>query len=251
MGPHHDPHYHELPNINASTPHTPLTNSTTSTNQQLFDHLAPRYDTDPRTTERAQKSALAMRKMYAFNEDTTQVLDYACGTGLISRELAPFAKSITGVDISQGMVDEYNRRVHNQGIPPQEMHAVCTRLQARPGELDGAQFDVAVCASAYHHMESIEETTSILAYFLKPGGTLLVVDLETSDQGPICNADGTHHQHQHHLVPHHDGFEKADIEHAFLHAGLTSFTYEIAFTARRDAHPVTLFVAKGTKPTAF
>jgi cyclopropane fatty-acyl-phospholipid synthase-like methyltransferase len=33
-------------------------------------------------------------------------------------------KTIVGVDISQRMVDEYNRRVANQGLSMQEMRAV-------------------------------------------------------------------------------------------------------------------------------
>ena len=43
----------------------------------------------------------------------------------ISRYLAPYTKSIVGVDISQGMVGRYNRRVNNHGIPPEEMKVVC------------------------------------------------------------------------------------------------------------------------------
>lgn len=62
--------------------------------------------------------------------------------GLISRELAPYAKSIVGVDISQSMVDRYNQTVLNQGILPEEMRAVCAELEGRDEELDGLKFDV-------------------------------------------------------------------------------------------------------------
>jgi hypothetical protein len=44
--------------------------------------------------------------------------------GHLSRELIPYVKSIVGVDISQRMVDEYNRRTINQGIDPEEMRAI-------------------------------------------------------------------------------------------------------------------------------
>jgi hypothetical protein len=64
--------------------------------------------------------------------------------GLISSQLAPHTASIVGVDISQGMVDLYNRRVSNQGITPDEMKAVCVELRGVPGELDDAKFDVIV-----------------------------------------------------------------------------------------------------------
>ena len=62
--------------------------------------------------------------------------------GLISKELAPYAKSIVGVDISQAQVDQYNQSVSNQGILPEEMKAVCAELKGRNEELDGLKFDV-------------------------------------------------------------------------------------------------------------
>ena len=64
--------------------------------------------------------------------------------GLLSREIAPHAKQIVGIDISQGMVDQYNRRVANQGISPEEMKAICVDLKGVDGELDNQKFDVVV-----------------------------------------------------------------------------------------------------------
>jgi cyclopropane fatty-acyl-phospholipid synthase-like methyltransferase len=63
---------------------------------------------------------------------------------LISKELAPYAKTIVGVDITQALVDNYNQRVANQGITPDEMHAVCAELKGVEGELEGLKFDVIV-----------------------------------------------------------------------------------------------------------
>ena len=62
--------------------------------------------------------------------------------GLISRVLAAEdPKSIVGVDISQGMVDQYNKIVFDHGIPPEEMRAVCVPPHER---LQGMTFDVIV-----------------------------------------------------------------------------------------------------------
>lgn len=74
------------------------------------------------------------------------------GPGLNSRVLAPFVKSIVGVDISQEMVDRYNKRVENQGIPREEMRAICIPEQLlthvndlRLAKLLGdIEFDVAI-----------------------------------------------------------------------------------------------------------
>jgi len=208
-------------------------------NKQHFDSTAQHYDQMP-CVILSQKSAHAMMKAYAFSEDETHVMDYACGTGLVSRELVPYVKTIVGVDISQGMVDQYNLRVYNQGIPPEEMHAICAKLEGNQGELDGKKFDVVVCASAYHHIQSIEHITQILAYFLKPGGVLLVVDLEKTEVG-------IHIDSHREIVPHRGGIAKADIECAFKSADLESFTYERAFGAKLKGAPVNLFIAKGFK----
>ena len=96
------------------------------------------------------RAAKAFRRAYDFNQENTVVMDFACGIGastpdqptwsssslffpvllawgsigLVSQELIPYAKSIVGVDISQRMVHEYNRRVANQGISMEEMHAL-------------------------------------------------------------------------------------------------------------------------------
>jgi ubiquinone/menaquinone biosynthesis C-methylase UbiE len=106
----------------------------------------------------------AMLDAYKFKEGETVVMDYACGTGqlmlllthislslinlyfpgLISKELIPHVKSILGVDISQGMVDQFNLRVKNEGISPDKMRAVREELQGKDGELDGMKFDVIV-----------------------------------------------------------------------------------------------------------
>jgi 2-polyprenyl-3-methyl-5-hydroxy-6-metoxy-1,4-benzoquinol methylase len=67
--------------------------------------------------------------------------------GLISRELAAYTKSIVGVDISQAMIDQFNIRVENQGIPADEMKGVCAELKGLDEELDGTKFDVVVVSS--------------------------------------------------------------------------------------------------------
>ena len=64
--------------------------------------------------------------------------------GLVSRALSPYCKRNVGVDISQGMVDQFNRRIHYQGLTSDEMQAVCAELRGQPDELDNEKFDVVV-----------------------------------------------------------------------------------------------------------
>lgn len=156
------------------------------TNKAYFDSVAEVYGTKPHAIELARRLASLFLKAYPFDEDSTAILDFACGTGLISQHLTPHAKSIVGVDISPGMVRRYNQRVEQQGLEPEDMRAVCVGVEADlkdEGNSEGDltdfedQFDVVVCAASYHHFPSIEDTTRQLASVLKAGGTLMVADL--------------------------------------------------------------------------
>ena len=60
----------------------------------------------------------------------------------MSQQIAPHAKSILGVDISQGMVDLYNEIGEKEDFSG--MKAVRAELKGEDGELDGRKFDVVI-----------------------------------------------------------------------------------------------------------
>lgn len=216
-------------------------------NKQFFNStgIAEHYAERPGAVECARRLAAAMLKVYPFAEGETVVMDFACGTGLISRELAPHAKSIVGVDISQNMVDMYNLSVHNQGISPDEMRAVCiSAIKEDEEHLKGTTFDVIVCANAYHHFTSIDNVTKCLVSYLKHGGSLLVADLikgQSSQEAFPPNVD--------HIVPHRGGFTAEEIQNVFESAGLHNFSLTEATKARsrHATEPVTFFIARGDR----
>lgn len=164
---------------------------------------------------------------------------------MISRELAAHTNKIVGVDISEAMVNQYNQRVENQGISPKEMRAVCTELKGTAEELDGVKFDVIVCASAYHHFESIEAATRTLTFYLKPGGSLMVSDIMKPSNGDeVFPRDESHI----HVVAHKGGFEEADIRKAFDAGGLHDMSFDkVTSTKWKDGRSIDIFLAKGVK----
>ncbi|KAJ3855341.1 S-adenosyl-L-methionine-dependent methyltransferase [Lentinula lateritia] len=210
------------------------------------------------------------------------------GPGLNSRVLAPYVKSIVGVDISQEMVDRYNKRVENQGIHHEEMRAICIPEQLlthadvsdendlRLAKLLGdVEFDVAICCMSYHHFPSIFSITRTLSSLLKPGGHLYIADVESipmdsTPHGPgnnnkqsasdleaifpdgICDAG---------VVTHKYGFSELEMKDVFVQAGLADidaasetgqigdrFTYSIATRAFKKGKAVNIFLARGVKP---
>ena len=112
---------------------------------------------------------------------------------------------------------------------------------------------------AYHHFDSISEKTNTLAYFLKPGGSLIIVDfqrLNKEDPGSAAESADTiklghtiTEEKYKEIVAHLSGFGEDEIRGVFEGAGLTSSSYENFATARMGGFfNVKVFLAKGVKP---
>ncbi|CAA7260914.1 unnamed protein product [Cyclocybe aegerita] len=197
------------------------------------------------------KATTLMREHYAFDKNATTLMDFACGAGHISRGLNPYAKYIVGVDITQAAIDMYNERAAEKGVPPEEMRGVCADLKGDESELDGLKFDVIACSMSYHHFGSIEDITKMLAFFLKPGGALLVVDILH-----IPGSDGENKsmvpEKYHHVVAHTSGF-KERIRAVFEGAGLTMTKFvsdAVVDFELTHSGVVTLFFTKAVKPSS-
>ncbi|CAE7078154.1 unnamed protein product [Rhizoctonia solani] len=222
-------------------------------NRQWFDSQAHNheggYEAQPMAQDMAKKASTVFLDTFPFDKSQTIVMDFACGTGMISQHLAAHAKKIIGVDISPNSVDFYNERAAKQGVSPNEMKAICADLTERGKTehdlFDGIQFDVIVCSGAYHHFDDINAMTKILASYLKPGtGVLAVIDILTSTEAASLLS-----KHDH-IVAHTSGFDEELIRFAFINTGgLREFSFVPAFDMTWHEKDVCLFVAKGVSPS--
>ncbi|KAJ3784060.1 hexaprenyldihydroxybenzoate methyltransferase [Lentinula aff. detonsa] len=257
-----------------------------SANRNHFNspNVSQKHDEQPLHVEMARRIGKALLKAYPFNDEQTIVLDFACGTGLNSRVLASHVKTIIGVDISQEMVDRYNKRVANQGISEEEMRAVCIpeellsdtsvdqeehNLQLKK-LLGGVEFDVAICCMSYHHFPSISSATRTLSSLLKPGGHLYVADVESIPVQSSAHESNNTQQSDVDLEPifpggaceagvvmHKYGFSRDEIKGIFIEAGLAEinegtgqvarFGYDIVTRAFKNGKAVNIFLATGVK----
>ncbi|KAF6758178.1 hexaprenyldihydroxybenzoate methyltransferase [Ephemerocybe angulata] len=222
----------------------------TTANEAHFDRLASEtYKASQSSIELAKRAGNAILRHYDFDDESTEVMDFACGSGLLSQHIAPYAKSVVGVDISQGMVDLYNMFALNQGLLSEELRAVRFDVLASSPQdpFNGQRFDVVVCASAYHHFESIEDVTTALVSYLKPGGTLIVVDL--IQPGEQVNLDELFPEHEGSIVAHRGGFKETTIVQAFEKSGLQEVEFRPAVNVKKKGQSLQLFLAKGRKPS--
>ncbi len=75
-----------------------------------FDQEAATWDEEPRRVKLVFDIADAILQAVALTPNM-DVLDFGCGTGLLTLRLQPFVRSITGVDSSQGMLDVLKMKV--------------------------------------------------------------------------------------------------------------------------------------------
>ncbi|KZT03518.1 S-adenosyl-L-methionine-dependent methyltransferase [Laetiporus sulphureus 93-53] len=219
----------------------------TAANKAHFDEMASTYDEIPGAVELSQKTSAAMHTKFpeVFDSESTLVMDFACGTGLISQGLALYAKSIVGIDISEAMIAQYNARASRLGYLREKMHGECVELEGVESELHGRKFDVIVCAMAYHHVPSIEDITRTLVLHLRPGGSLLVADLA---KGEATRALHASHENGH-TVTSMDGIDEDTMRSVFEGAGLVNFKYvDHASSATLRGNELDVFLASGMKP---
>ncbi|MGH7684040.1 MAG: class I SAM-dependent methyltransferase, partial [Vulcanimicrobiaceae bacterium] len=92
------------------------------------------------------------------------VLDVACGTGLASEPLLQRGMTVTGVDVSEPMLEKARAR-----IPQGEF----VRGEAESLPFDRGEFHAVVCAQAVHWMDQ-EKAVAEMARVVRPGGRVAV-----------------------------------------------------------------------------
>ncbi|EPE26500.1 S-adenosyl-L-methionine-dependent methyltransferase [Glarea lozoyensis ATCC 20868] len=167
---------------------------------------------------------------------SVRLLDYACGTGLVSRALAPLITQSIGIDLSSGMAEQYNIVMSNQGIPPSQMRAVVGNLLSpsdpSPATLSDPEFfdfDIAAVGLGFHHFSDPGFAAKQLVARLKVGGVLFIVDflphkpiaatMTAEDERENKSEDkGEQTSNAAHTVTH-NGFSQDDVKKMFEEAG--------------------------------
>ncbi len=141
--------------------------------KQMFDSIAPQYDTFNHLTslgiDRAWRRR-ALRHIYG-----PQVLDVACGTGDFAIAIArKRCCSVTGVDISEGMLEVMRRKVADAGLEK--------NISAETGDcaslrFPGSWFDNVTVAFGVRNFEDREACLKEILRVLRPGGTFVMLEL--------------------------------------------------------------------------
>lgn len=149
--------------------------------ERMFDSIAPAYDFMNTAMTFGlhrlwRNRALKMAKR--ISPDPKEILDIATGTGDLAfrlSEIYPKAK-VTGLDLSQGMLDIAEEKLRNQ---PEEVRNRIRFMQGDSLDMKFADnsFDLITVAYGVRNFEHLRQGLSEMFRVLRPGGALCIIEL--------------------------------------------------------------------------
>ncbi|SNZ03200.1 Methyltransferase domain-containing protein [Persephonella hydrogeniphila] len=198
-----------------------------------FDKVADRYDTSDKI-ERSKSFVQDLLKILPINK-SFKVLDIGAGTGNVDVFLSPYVKEIVALDLSEGMLDVFRKKIKDKGIKNIRIY----KKDLFSEDLQEKDFDLIITSMTFHHLDNPEESLKHLKKYLKKGGYIAVIDL--------YKEDGTFHSDNTDVK--HFGFDEKDIEKWLETSGLEKVDYRIVYSIKKERegkireYPVFLIIA--------
>ena len=169
-----------------------------------FDKEAAVWDEKPGRVQLAQDSARAIKDRGRLSADM-DVLDFGCGTGLLTLALQPLVRSITGADASNGMLEVLARKIQQGGL------SNVTTLPLDPEEGRGlsGSYHLITSSMTLHHLRNLDTLLRRFHDILKPSGMVALADLDPDDGQFHTDNAGVFHP----------GFDRSDFRKSLARAG--------------------------------
>jgi len=181
--------------------------------QRDFDAAALQWDEEPRRVKLAGEISASIQENLPLSTEW-DALDFGCGTGLATLQLAPALRSMTGIDSSSGMIDRLNAKIQKSGFS----NVRTERCDLGKGELPAGRYHLITSAMTLHHIEDIAPLLQSLKTLLHPGGWIALADL--ASEGGRFHEDPTG-------VFHH-GFSAEELSYMLEKAGFSSISITTA-----------------------
>lgn len=179
-----------------------------------FNQHAKTWDS-PERIERAAAIAASLGPAIALAPQH-HVLEFGCGTGLVSFALNTPVERLVMLDTSEGMLTTLKEKIAHTGV---------TYMTPILGDLPSEAFDVIHTTLVLHHVKDIDQILEALISRLKVGGRLAIVEL--------CEDDGSFHAHYKDQEVHH-GFDPEVLGARLRAHGLKGVRHEIIYRGTRN-----------------
>ena len=116
---------------------------------------------------------------------TDAVLEVAAGTCACGRACAPFVQTMTCLDVTPAMLEVGKKAAQEQHLN----NMVFVRGNAEALPFLDESFDVVFSRLAFHHFPDIHRPFEEMARVLKPGGKLVLIDMEAAEESLRATED--------------------------------------------------------------
>jgi len=208
-----------------------------SVEHRNFDLAAEHWDERPQRVQLAQDIADALLRRIPA-PTSLDVLDFGCGTGLLTLQLQPLVHSITGVDSSEGMLKVLDNKIINLKLAnTRTVQCNIERGDAMPGK-----YDLIVSSMTLHHVRKIEPLLIQFYSVLASGGRICIADLDRED--------GRFHDENTGVF--HFGFDRDQLRQMVLDAGFSQVEISTATTiikpeSQQNKREFTVFLLTAVK----
>jgi 2-polyprenyl-3-methyl-5-hydroxy-6-metoxy-1,4-benzoquinol methylase len=137
--------------------------------EKFWDKSASKFDQAGKKDEQTYIRIIDRTKKYLKPSDT--VLDFGCGTGLISNDIADSVKFIHAIDISSKMIEIAKSKADNRKIQ-NIFYTHSTIFDER--HIKGS-FDVILAFYILHLLQDTKKTIQRINDLLKPGGYVISI----------------------------------------------------------------------------
>jgi ArsR family transcriptional regulator len=198
--------------------------------RENFEHVGP--DTRDGRQLVPGRSWAAWSRALGLLLPPLEVADLGCGEGYLTVETARWARHVTAVDRSQGVLARAKALAGRKRL---------SNITWKKGELErlpigDRTMDVALLSQALHHASDPAGALLEAARILKPGGRLLILDLRPHDETWVREKLGDQWF----------GFSDDHLTGLLTRAGFKDV--RVALGARRTNDPFAVLLAVGTKP---
>jgi tRNA (cmo5U34)-methyltransferase len=200
-------------------------------NSDYFNTKAKTWDDNPIRQQLTRSIFNYIQQTVPLTQSTT-VLDYGCGTGLLSFLLSDKVKSVHAVDTSAGMLEQVKSKI----VQTQINNISIDVFDAENDRLPDVRYDLIVSAMTLHHLQDVSQTIVKLVSLISPSGWIALADL--------CKEDGSFHTD---VKVKYFGFEPFELQEPLQSAGLKHITTKTVFEIPRNQKIYPVFCISGQK----
>ena len=207
-----------------------------TTTPRDFNKEARLWDEKPQRLKLVEDVASAIASAVTITRDM-DVLDFGCGTGLLTLRLQPLARSVTGADSSQGMLTMLEKKIEQLQLT----HVSAQVCDFEKNILPQGPFHLITSNMTLHHIDDTGLLIENLGKLLHSGGHICLADLDYEGG----------HFHDDNTGVFHFGFERGLIRSQLAEAGFVNIRDSTAAVVKKPqteggerAFPVFLFVAQ-------